>query len=65
VIAWFFERTGLDKVWNTLMERHIPEAKGWKAWLFTLGSATMFVFSLQWLTGELLAMNYAPSPDHA
>lgn len=65
MIDWVFERTGLDKVWAALMERHIPEAKGLKKWLYTLGSATLFTFCLQWLTGALLAMNYAPSPDHA
>jgi quinol-cytochrome oxidoreductase complex cytochrome b subunit len=62
---WINERTGFDKVWNALFARHIPEAKGPVAWLYTLGSASMFVFAVQIVTGALLAMNYVPSPDHA
>ena len=62
---WFCERTGFDRVWEALLERHVPEAKGPVSWLFTLGSASMFVFSVQVVTGALLAMNYVPSPDHA
>lgn len=63
--AWIRERTGLDKAWEALMARHIPEAKGWVGLLYTLGSATMMVFTLQAVTGFLLATNYVPSPDHA
>lgn len=62
---WVCERTGFDKVWTALFARHIPEAKGPVAWLYTLGSASMFVFTIQAVTGALLAMNYVPSPDHA
>jgi len=62
---WINERTGFDKVWGALFERRIPEAKGAVAWLYTLGSASMFVFAVQAATGALLAMNYVPSPDHA
>ncbi len=62
---WVNERTGLGKVWEALMKRHIPEASGPKAWLYTLGSASLFVFAVQAVTGALLAMSYAPTPDHA
>ena len=62
---WLCERTGFDKVWTALFARRIPEAKGPVAWLYTLGSASMFVFTVQAVTGALLAMNYVPSPDHA
>ncbi len=65
VLDWIFERTGIDRVWEALMERHIPEAEGSVSWLYTLGSAAMFVFTVQAVTGALLAMNYVPSPDHA
>ncbi|MBI5201610.1 MAG: cytochrome b N-terminal domain-containing protein [Elusimicrobia bacterium] len=64
-LAWTFERTGVDKIWEALFARHIPEAKGPVAWLYALGSATLFVFTVQAVTGTLLAMNYVPSPDHA
>lgn len=62
---WFDERLGVAKVWNALFARKVPHAKGPAAWLFTLGSATMLIFGVQFVTGTLLAMNYSPSPDHA
>jgi quinol-cytochrome oxidoreductase complex cytochrome b subunit len=65
IMGWVFERTGLDKVWAALFERPIPEAPGPSAWLYTLGSAALFIFIVQAVTGALLAMNYVPSPDHA
>lgn len=65
LMAWITERTGLDKVWEALFERHIPEARGPVSWLYTLGSAALFIFIVQVVTGSLLAMNYVPSPDHA
>ncbi|MBI4051975.1 MAG: cytochrome b N-terminal domain-containing protein [Elusimicrobia bacterium] len=65
ILAWLDERTGFQKVWQALFARHIPEAKGPVAWFYTLGSASLFVFMVQAVTGALLAMNYVPSPDHA
>lgn len=65
IAAWVDERVGIGKIWETLFDRHIPEAKGPVAWLYTLGSASLFVFTIQAVTGILLAMNYVPSPDHA
>lgn len=62
---WINERTGFNKIWMALFERHIPEAKGPGAWLYALGSASLFVFAIQAVTGALLAMSYAPTPDHA
>ncbi len=34
-------------------------------WLYTLGSATLFLITLQFLTGILLLFYYVPSADHA
>lgn len=65
LLAWINERTGADKVWEALFARRIPEAEGPVAWLYTLGSASLFIFTVQVVTGALLAMNYVPSPDHA
>ena len=65
LLGWINERTGPDRLWEALFERHVPEAKGWVAWLYTLGSASLFIFTVQIITGSLLAMNYVPSPDHA
>lgn len=64
-VDWFCERSGFDRVWKALFERHIPEARGPVSWLYTLGSASMFVFALQAVTGALLAMSYVPDPGHA
>lgn len=63
--AWLTERTGVNQVWEALFKRKIPEAQGPVSWLYTLGSATLFVLTLQAVTGALLAMNYVPSPEHA
>jgi quinol-cytochrome oxidoreductase complex cytochrome b subunit len=59
------ERTGWKKIKEVLLDRKIPEAQGWKGWLYTLGSASLFLILVQLFTGILLAMNYANSPDHA
>jgi len=64
-VEWFNERSGFDRVWQSLFARHIPEAKGPVAWLYTLGSASLFVFMVQAVTGALLAMSYVPDPGHA
>jgi quinol-cytochrome oxidoreductase complex cytochrome b subunit len=34
-------------------------------WWFTLGSASLFLFVMQGLTGIFLTVYYVPSPDHA
>lgn len=62
ILDWVDERIEIRSVWGALMERHIPMGVNW--W-YTLGSATLFVFTLQAVTGMFLAMYYSPSPDHA
>ena len=59
---WLDERTGLGQVWQVIFLRPMPARLGWA---HTLGSATLFVFGLQVITGMFLAMYYSPSPDHA
>ncbi len=34
-------------------------------WFHTLGSATLILIGVQFLTGIALSMSYVPSPDHA
>ena len=63
--AWLDERLGAGDLWQALFERRVPEAKGPVSWLYTLGSASLFIFIVQAATGMLLAMNYSPSPEHA
>src|SRR6266511_1283468 len=62
VIDWLDERTGLRTLGRVLFLRKIPRGAGW---LYTLGFATLFVFLVQVATGTVLALFYAPSPDHA
>lgn len=59
---WLDERLGLQGIIDTLLERPIPRGVGW---LYTLGSASLFIFTLQVVTGIFLAMSYVPTPDHA
>jgi ubiquinol-cytochrome c reductase cytochrome b subunit len=58
---WLDERLAWRKVWETIFLRQIPHVN----WLYTLGSATLFVAVNQIVTGILLTMYYVPTPDHA
>ncbi len=58
---WLDERLGWRKVWEAIFLRKIPKVN----WLFTLGSASLFVASVQIVTGILLTIYYVPTPDHA
>ena len=58
---WFEERMGWKGIWENIFLRKIPKVN----WLFTLGSATLFVGVIQGITGILLTIYYVPSPDHA
>ncbi len=62
VYSWIDERADLTRTFSPLLFRKIPKGVGW--W-YTFGSATLFVFVLQVVTGIFLAMYYSPSPDHA
>jgi quinol-cytochrome oxidoreductase complex cytochrome b subunit len=55
------ERFGWRGIWAAIFLRKIPHVN----WLYTLGSATLFVAALQIVTGILLTMYYVPTPDHA
>lgn len=61
IYTWMDERLGLTGLYNTLLDRKVPRVNWW----FTLGSATLFLFAMQVLTGILLTVYYVPSPDHA
>jgi len=58
---WLDERLGWRGVWNTIFLRKIPKVN----WLYTLGSATLFIAMLQIITGILLTIYYVPTPDQA
>jgi len=61
ILVWVDERLGLTGIYNTIFDRKIPKTNWW----FTLGSASLFLFVIQGLTGMFLAVYYVPSPDHA
>jgi len=58
---WLDERFSWREVWKAIFLRKIPHVN----WLYTLGSATLFVAALQGITGILLTLYYVPTPDHA
>jgi menaquinol-cytochrome c reductase cytochrome b subunit len=62
VVDWVDERTSLSGPARWLMFRKVPRGTNW---FYTLGSATMFAFLSQAVTGVFLAMYYDPSPTHA
>jgi len=62
IVDWIDERLRVREIGRTLFLRKIPSGTGW---IYTLGSVTLFLFLLQIATGLFMAMNYAPTPDHA
>src|SRR5690242_11594125 len=61
-VDWIDERTSLSGAGRWLMFRKVPKGTNW---FYTLGSATMFAFLNQAITGVFLAMYYDPSPTQA
>jgi quinol-cytochrome oxidoreductase complex cytochrome b subunit len=61
MIDWLDERLGLQGIYSTVLDRKVPKVNWW----FTLGSASLFLFAMQVLTGIFLSVYYVPSPDHA
>jgi menaquinol-cytochrome c reductase cytochrome b subunit len=61
-VDWIDERTALSGGARWLMFRKVPRGTNW---FYTLGSATMFAFLSQAVTGVFLAMYYDPNPTRA
>ncbi len=61
VYTWLDERLGLQAMYANLLDRPEPLGNWWN----TLGSASLFLFLLQGVTGIFLTVYYTPSPDHA
>ena len=59
VVDWVDERTSLSARRRWMMFRKVPKGTNW---FYTLGSATMFAFLSQAVTGVFLAMYYRPDP---
>ena len=62
LIGWVDERTGATPFLTGMLLRKVPKGTNW---FYTLGSATLFAFVVQALTGVFLAMYYTPSPVEA
>ena len=61
-VDWIDERTSLSGAGRWLLFRKVPKGTNW---FYTLGSATMFAFLNQAITGVFLAMYYRPSANEA
>ena len=57
VVDWIDERTSLSPTVRWLLFRKVPRGTNWA---YTLGSATLFAFLSQAVTGVFLAMYYRP-----
>ena len=62
VVGWVDERTGASPFLTGMLLRKVPKGTNW---FYTLGSATLFAFVVQALTGVFLAMYYVPSSTQA
>jgi menaquinol-cytochrome c reductase cytochrome b subunit len=62
VVGWVDSRTGASGFLTGLLYRKVPKGTNW---MYTLGSATLFAFVVQAITGVFLAMYYTPSPTQA
>jgi quinol-cytochrome oxidoreductase complex cytochrome b subunit len=62
VVGWVDERTGASGFLRGFLFRKVPKGTNW---FYTLGSATMFAFLSQAVTGVFLAMYYEPDPNRA
>jgi ubiquinol-cytochrome c reductase cytochrome b subunit len=59
---WLDHRTGFRAIRHVLLDEPLPPGTGWA---FTFGSLLLFGLTIQVVTGTLLALFYAPTPDHA
>ena len=62
VLAWVDQRTAASGFLTGMLFRKVPKGTNW---FYTLGSATLFAFIVQAVTGVFLAMYYTPSPTEA
>ncbi len=61
IFEWLDERLGLQAIYGAILDRKVPKVNWW----FTLGSASLFLFVMQGLTGIFLTMYYVPDPEKA
>lgn len=61
IFEWLDERLGLESIYGAVLDRKVPKVNWW----FTLGSASLFLFVMQGITGIFLTMYYVPDPQKA
>ncbi|MCU0486010.1 MAG: cytochrome b N-terminal domain-containing protein [Anaerolineales bacterium] len=61
ILNWLDERLGLNTIYAVVLDRKVPKVN----WFFTLGSASLFLAAMQFITGLLLTFYYVPSPESA
>lgn len=61
LFQWLDDRLGLSTIYNVTLDRKVPKVN----WFYTLGSASLFLFVMQAVTGIFLAVYYVPSPENA
>jgi ubiquinol-cytochrome c reductase cytochrome b subunit len=59
---WLHARTGYRGAVEVMLDEPLPPGTGW---FFTLGSVLLALLSIQALSGAVLTLYYAPTPDHA
>jgi menaquinol-cytochrome c reductase cytochrome b subunit len=62
LVGWVDERTGASGFLTQMLYRKVPKGTNW---FYTMGSATLFAFVVQAVTGVFLAMYYTPSATEA
>ncbi len=62
IYAWLDSRLRLKPIERTLLDEPIP---GGSSWVYVFGSATLFLFGLQLITGMFLGIYYVPAPEQA
>jgi menaquinol-cytochrome c reductase cytochrome b subunit len=62
LLDWMEERTGVVSIAEKLLYEPTPR-RG--RWLYTLGSATLFLITVQFLSGILLLFYYVPTTENA
>jgi len=61
LFQWLDDRLGLSTIYNVTLDRKVPKVN----WFYPLGSASLFLFVMQAVTGIFLAVYYVPSPENA
>jgi quinol-cytochrome oxidoreductase complex cytochrome b subunit len=62
VAGWVDSRVNGSGIYTAMLTRKVPKGTNW---FYTLGSATMFIFAMQAITGVFLSMYYTPSATQA